>query len=223
MEHLQEYCEAHGQPTVVSNWNDTAEVYNLMMYLNTTGDLTTEMRCIFGAAELAARYHYLILPALQDGKLVLVNKYLVSAFAHALIRGHERKFLSRVYQFALKPDFTIYCDLPPQVALERKGTTGSIGFWEAGLDLAMDVPLEESLRLYQTGGVSAEFLAQNFVKFQTRLRQLHQELLQGTNVLYLDGVLPKETMLKMAIESLERVRAEKLGGALPEPQEASVP
>jgi dTMP kinase len=194
-----------GQPALVSNWNDTSEMYNLMMHLNLCGDLTPEMRCIFGGAELAARYHYVILPALRDGTMVLANKYLVSAVAHALVRGHDRQFVSRLYDFALAPDLTLYIDVPPDVALERKRKSGRIGFWEAGLDLALDLSLEESLRLYQSAGLTEEFIARSFVDFQARLRAIHLDLLDGQPVLCLDGSLPEAVVFERLAEALEQV------------------
>jgi dTMP kinase len=202
MSQFRQYLEDKGQPTILSNWNDTTEIYNLMMSLNLTGDITAEMRCLFGAIELAARYHYVILPALQQGTDVLTTKYLLSAKAHALVRDQDSHFVSRIYQFALEPDLTIYIDVPPSVALSRKLMTGNIGFWEAGIDLAVDAPLEEALRQYQSGRLSQEFLTENFLCFQSRLKSLHKELLHNSKVCTIDGTLPVEEIVRESIKAL---------------------
>jgi dTMP kinase len=207
MKQLGQHLEANGRDAVLTNWNETVEVYNLMMHLNLSGDLSPEMRCIFGAAELAARYHYVILPALREGKIVLANKYLLSALAHSLIRGQDREFVARAYHFALKPDLTIYFDIPPEVALERKLRSGSIGFWEAGLDLALDASLEQSLQLYQSGALGEDFLKQSFLGFQTRLKGFHLEILQEEEdkVLRVDATLPPAFVFDRCADALDRL------------------
>jgi thymidylate kinase len=197
---------ARRAPAVVTNWNDTTEIYNLMMRLNASGSLDRDTRCIFGAVELAARYHYVVRPALHRGDLVLAPKYLVSALAHALIRGHPRDFVERVYDFALEADLTLYIDLPPEVCLRRKQQAGTrIGFWEAGLDLTLGLPVETALERYQRGDVGEDELAESFTAFQGRLAQLHRELLRGSEVAMLDGTLTPKDLLDAATTALDEL------------------
>jgi dTMP kinase len=202
-ENIVARLHARRAPAVVTNWNDTTEIYNLMMRLNASGDLDRDTRCIFGAVELAARYHYVVRPALHRGQLVLAPKYLVSASAHALIRGHPRAFVERVYDFALEADLTLYIDVPPEVCLERKQRAGTrIGFWEAGLDLTLGLPVEAALERYQRGDVGADELAESFITFQGRLARLHRELLRGRDVAMLDGTLTPRDLLDAATTAL---------------------
>ncbi len=163
---VADVLRAAGHDPVLSNWNDTTEIYNLMMRLNAAGDLSTHERCIFSSVELAARYHYVIRPALAAGRVVLVTKYVVSALAHSIVRGHDPAFLRRLYDFAYEPDLTVLLDVPPQVALARKAANGGIGFWEAGLDLALDVPLDDALRRYATGQLPSSSVTRSFTSFQ---------------------------------------------------------
>lgn len=200
---LRERLEGEGVRTIVSNWNDTTQIYNLMMSLNMSGDLTSEMRCLFGAVELAARYHYVILPALEQNKIVFVTKYLLSAKCHALIRKQNREFVTRLYDFALEPDITLYVDVPPTVALRRKTENGRIGFWEAGIDLAFASPLEESLRKFQSGELTQEFLEQRFLEFQGDLRSFHKELLGNSNVKHIDGTQQLEAVVEECLAAVE--------------------
>src|ERR1041385_6542748 len=137
---LRARLEAAGQQVIASNWNDTTEIYNLMMRLNAAGRLDNDTRCLLGAVELAARYHYIVRPALDAGTTVLLSKYLLAAVAHSRVRGHSMAFVRPLYDFAHEPDVTLYVDIPVEVALARKRRAGRIGFWEAGLDLALDLP-----------------------------------------------------------------------------------
>jgi dTMP kinase len=189
---------AEGQPVCVTGWNEATEIYNLMMRLNAAGSLDNHMRCVFGAVELAARYQYVVRPSLHRGEPVLVNKYVVSAVAHALVRGHDESFLEALYGFAAAPDVTVYVDVPPPVGLERKLAGGRIGFWEAGLDLSLGLPLEEALARYRRGEIPADFLTRSFVDFQARLRDLHRDLLGGNEVTVVDGEASPAALVEAA-------------------------
>jgi dTMP kinase len=204
MQKLVPHLQTHGQDAVLSSWNEVSELYNLMMRRSSTGDLNREMRSIFGAADLVARNHYVIIPALHQGKVVLLTKYVVSALAHALIRGVDRGFVSRLYDFALKPDLTIYFDVPPEVALERKLRSGIIGFWEAGIDQAINVPLAESLRRYQERALSQDFINQSFLTFQRRLKLIYEKELRG-RALFIDASKRPECVLKEATRAVDKV------------------
>ena len=204
MQKLVPHLQTQGREAVLSNWNEVSELYNLMMRRNSTGDLNREMRCIFGAADLAARNHYVILPGLHQGKVVLLNKYVVSALAHSLIRGVDRGFVSRLYDFALEPDLTIYFDVPPEVALGRKLRSGIIGFWEAGIDQAINVPLPESLRRYQEREFSQDFINQCFLNFQRRLKLIQQKELRGC-ALFIDASNRPECVLGEATRAVDEL------------------
>lgn len=203
MNKFGQLLEKNGCSFVLSNWNDTTEIYNLMMSLNASGDINGEMRCLFGAVELAARYHYIFLPALQNGKTVLATKYIISAIAHSVIRNQDIKFVSRLYQFALEPDLTIYIDICPEEAATRKLKTGRIGFWESGLDLAVNAPLDDVLHRYRSGQIEQDFLVKSFIRFQSQLRSIHKQFLQGRKVIYIDGALPLETIVQKISEAVQ--------------------
>jgi thymidylate kinase len=166
--------------------------------------------------ELAARYQYVILPALAEGRIVVVTKYIISALAHSLVRGHDEGFLRRLYDFAYEPDLTIYLDISPRVALARKTASGAIGFWEAGLDLALDMPLSDALRNYASGKLTSSFTAGSFVSFQSRLAEYHGKLLPDRNVTRIPAEAPADEAIRQmtsAITSLSEVVAASGQGA----------
>ncbi len=76
---------------------------------------------------LAARYENtrtVILPALQNGKIVLCDRYDDSTMAYqGFGRGLPLRLLSRINKFAtlgIKPNLTFLLDLPPLSGLQRK-------------------------------------------------------------------------------------------------------
>jgi thymidylate kinase len=156
------------------------------------------MRCVLGAAELAARLQFVIQPALAAGTTVIVNKYVASAQAHGLIRGLRREFLQLIYDFAIAPDIIVLVDVEPAVALARKQAHGKLGFWESGVDRALESSLEESLRRYVHGELDEEFVAQSFLNFQALLRHALGSLLRDSPVWVLDGSEPRAVVRERA-------------------------
>jgi dTMP kinase len=62
----------------------------------------------------------LILPSLNDGKIVILDRYYLSTVAYQGARGaNVADLLTRMHEIAPKPDIVFLIDLDPQLALER--------------------------------------------------------------------------------------------------------
>ena len=66
-----------------------------------------------------------ILPALEDGKLVLCDRYIHSSLAYqAHARGMGEEYINSINSFArseCSPDYTIFLNITPENAFNRKG------------------------------------------------------------------------------------------------------
>lgn len=66
-----------------------------------------------------------IIPALNDGKLVVVDRYIDSSFAYqGYARGLGIDFIKKINCYAIEkcmPDCTVFLDISPKQAFERKG------------------------------------------------------------------------------------------------------
>lgn len=98
------------------------------------------------------RYENIIVPALREGKLVLADRYVFTAFARDVARNADRAAVRRLYSFALQPDLALYFRVPLDVAMHRvltgPGREG-LKYYEAGLDLGLSQEPQESYRLFQ--------------------------------------------------------------------------
>ena len=81
----------------------------------------------------AARRQHLvekIIPALENGKNIICDRFIDSSFAYQSYgRGLEFKDILDVNNFATDnkmPDLTIYLDIDPEIGLKRKHTTDDI-------------------------------------------------------------------------------------------------
>jgi dTMP kinase len=111
------------------------------------------------ATDFTHRYENIILPALRQGKLVLADRYVFTAFARDVARNSDRGSVRRLYSFALQPDLALYFRVPLEVAIDRvltgPGREG-LKYYEAGLDLGLSHDPNESYKLFQ-GRVVAEY------------------------------------------------------------------
>jgi dTMP kinase len=58
-------------------------------------------------------------PLLKQGKIVVCDRYVCSSLAYQGAAGLDLDWMNRVNRFALKPDLTLFLDVPPEVGLSR--------------------------------------------------------------------------------------------------------
>lgn len=75
----------------------------------------------------AARVQHLkekVIPALNEGKLVICDRYVHSSLAYqGIARGLGEQYIAEINSFAIKncrPDLTIFLNIPPERAFARK-------------------------------------------------------------------------------------------------------
>lgn len=87
-------------------------------------EMTDECEALLYAASRVQHLSDRVEPALQEGKLVICDRYVDSSLAYqAYARGLGYEFISQINSFALKnylPDVTIFIDLTPEAAFARK-------------------------------------------------------------------------------------------------------
>ena len=60
-----------------------------------------------------------IKPALQEGKVVVCDRYVFSSIAYQGAAGLDTKWIEEINRSALPPDLAIYLDVPPEVVVKR--------------------------------------------------------------------------------------------------------
>ncbi len=90
---------------------------------NTT--MTDECEALLYAAARVQLLKEEIAPRLDNGELVLCDRYIDSSFAYqGYARGLGVDFVEKINDFAVKnfmPDYTVFLSLPPEQAFKRKG------------------------------------------------------------------------------------------------------
>ncbi len=87
-------------------------------------EMTDECEALLYAAARVQHLHDRVEPALQEGKLVICDRYVDSSFAYqAYARGLGMDFIGKINAFATEryaPDLTVFIDLSPEAAFARK-------------------------------------------------------------------------------------------------------
>ena len=87
-------------------------------------EMSDECEALLYAAARAQHIHDRIHPALEDGKLVVCDRYVDSSFAYqAYARGLGFDFVAKINAYALEcylPDLTFFNKLSPEDAFKRK-------------------------------------------------------------------------------------------------------
>jgi len=60
-----------------------------------------------------------IKPALQEGKVVVCDRYMFSSIAYQGAAGLNMKWIEEINRAAISPDLAIYLDVPPEVVVKR--------------------------------------------------------------------------------------------------------
>ncbi len=124
---LSQYLAERGKECVVTRepgGSAISEAIRAVILDGKNTAMTDECEALLYAAARAQHLSDTVLPALEEGKTVLCDRYIFSSFAYqGYGRGLDMGFLRAVNSFALQghmPDITLFLDIPPRSAFERK-------------------------------------------------------------------------------------------------------
>ena len=60
-----------------------------------------------------------ILPALNEGKIVVCTRYVESSIVYQTTQGLDTNFIEKINKYAVNPDLVIILDISPEIALKR--------------------------------------------------------------------------------------------------------
>ncbi len=202
---LAQSLSAKGYSVAVSKWQDSSYIKHLYI-----GDLLRriqegnvvippESRTFLLGADIVYRLESKIKPLLNEGKIVIGDRYIYKVVAQGIARGLDKKWLASLFAFVLKPDVKIMLDVPVEVALNRIVKSREISFYEAGLDV-LKRPDKPS----------------SFLRFQNEVRQQFLELMREEHGYIVDGNLPLEQQSRLILSYVEQKAGVKAVGVASE-------
>ncbi len=100
------------------------------------------------AADRLLHYVEIVGPALEEGKVVLLDRYYYSSMAYQGSRGVPLGWIREINRYVPRPDLAIYLDVPPEEGLRRKHGSSWRRFEEISI---LERVRETYLRLVDVG------------------------------------------------------------------------
>jgi dTMP kinase len=148
---LAKWLAAEGHRVSVTEWNSSVLVKAATRTGKKKNTLTPMTFSLLHATDFADRLLYKIIPPLKAGMIVLADRYAYTAFARDVTRGVDRQWVRDLYQFAVRPDLTLYFRVPIEVSVDRLlARRVKLKFYEAGMDMGWSPNPIESFRLFQS-------------------------------------------------------------------------
>ena len=101
------------------------------------------------AADYADRLENVIIPALKSGFVVLLDRYVYTAYVRDSVRGHDINWVKKLYEFAPEPDLVFYLKMPPDLLIKRLIASGGLDYFESGRDIGLSTDIYKSFEIYQ--------------------------------------------------------------------------
>lgn len=81
--------------------------------------LSVVLEALLFAADRIDHLEREVLPAMKERKIVVSDRYFYSSLAYQGAAGLDLIWIEQINMWAMKPDFTIFIDIPPEVVLKR--------------------------------------------------------------------------------------------------------
>jgi len=189
---LETFLVSEGYDVSFTEWNSSPLVKDTTRRGKKKNLFSPTTFSLIHATDFADRHERSILPPLRTGFLVLADRWAYTAFARDMARGNDRAWIRNLYEFATRPDLSLYFRVDLDTAVARiTGGRIALKYHEAGMDLGLSPDPITSFRLFQTQ-VLAEYdqIASEFgltvidgtrsiVEQQREVRKLVKPLLKG--------------------------------------------
>jgi dTMP kinase len=154
---LAKWLMSEGHRVSVTEWNSSALVKAATRAGKKQNTLTPMTFSLLHATDFADRLLYKIIPPLKAGMIVLADRYAFTAFARDVTRGVDRHWVRDLYDFAVRPDLSLYFRVPIELSVDRlMARRVKLKFYEAGLDMGWATNPTDSFRIFQ-GKVLEEY------------------------------------------------------------------
>lgn len=146
---LKRWIEDQSYGVMVSEWKTSKFIADAINDAKDRNLLNATTFSLLYAADFADRLEQVIIPALKAGFVVILDRYVYTAYARDVVRGHNIEWLKNLYDYAPEPDMVFYLDVPVEILLKRIiGTTG-LDYWESGRDIGLSTDFYKSFQIYQ--------------------------------------------------------------------------
>ncbi len=191
---LSEYIQKKGFGCTVSQWKTSRLISGVINEAKERNMLNTTTFSLLYAADYTDRLENEIIPALKSGFVVLMDRYIYTAYVRDSVRGHDINWVKNLYSFAPKPDLVFYLNVPPDILIKRLiAKNGVLDYFESGRDIGISVDIYNSFEIYQK-----------------RCLEEYQKLKDEYNFIELNGVQPVDVIHNEMVSRVQELLNRKL-------------
>lgn len=93
-------------------------------YLGGEGERDIVLEALMFAADRIWHLHHLVMPALEEGRLVVTDRYKYSSLAYQGGGEISRGWVEEINRFAPEADLALFLDVDPEICMRRLEETG---------------------------------------------------------------------------------------------------
>lgn len=147
---LSKYIQDKCFGCTVSQWKTSRLISGVINEAKERNMLNTTTFSLLYAADYTDRLENEIIPALKAGFIVLMDRYIYTAFVRDSVRGHDINWVKELYSFAPKPDLVFYLNVAPDILIKRLiAKNGALDYFESGRDIGLSTDIYNSFEIYQ--------------------------------------------------------------------------
>lgn len=190
---LSQYVKDKCFGVAVSEWKTSRLISGVINEAKEKNMLNTTTYSLLYAADYADRLENEIIPALKAGFVVLMDRYVYTAYVRDSVRGHDINWVKNLYGYAPKPDLVFYLNVPPQDLIKRLiAKNGALDYFESGRDIGLSTDIYNSFEIYQK-----------------RCLDEYKKLIKEYNFIELDGTKPINEIHEKIKDSVSKLLDEK--------------
>jgi dTMP kinase len=153
---LKQWLETNGHAVLASRMTRSRLAGKRLREAKTGHTLGSITMSLFYATDFTDRLENEMIPALKAGFVVLVDRYIYTLMARAIVRGADPEWIRDVYSYALRPNGVFYLRVQPDDLVTRVLQGRGFDYWESGMDLHLGEDMYDSFVEYQ-GRLLAQF------------------------------------------------------------------
>ena len=190
---LSKYIKDKCFGCTVSQWKTSRLISGIINEAKEINMLNTTTFSLLYAADYTDRLENEIIPALKAGFVVLMDRYIYTAYVRDSVRGHDINWVKSLYSYAPKPDLVFYLNVSPDILIKRLiAKNGALDYFESGKDIGLSTDIYNSFEIYQK-----------------RCLEEYKKLEKEYNFIELDGVKPANEIHEQIKTKVEELLEEK--------------
>ena len=146
---IRENLSKYFKNSINVSWNSYPCTKSIISHLKQSNALSSWVYSLSHLLDYSMTYYNIILPALNEGKIVISDRYFYTSWVRDRIRGIDDKYLYDLFKNFLRPNVIYYLEVDAEESLKRlKQSDKKLYKYNAGQEIFPELDLETSYIKY---------------------------------------------------------------------------